>query len=95
MLFVSLMKSKPGSTIADRTKRRLDWTYPQGMRVLAEYWLAGANPEVVLVSESDDASTIYTAVRQWADMFEITVTPAITADVGLAQARELYALALA
>jgi len=32
MLFVSFMTPKPPSTSNERTKRRLDWKYPEQMR---------------------------------------------------------------
>ena len=95
MLFVSFMKAKPNSGVMERTKRRLDWKYPEGIRVIGEYWLATRDPEVVLVSEAEDALTVIGAINQWDDMFDVTVIPAITADVGIARAREEMLVALA
>jgi hypothetical protein len=90
MLFVSFMKAKPNSSVEERTKRRLEWQYPEGMDVIAEYWLAGTNPDVVIVSECDDALTVVNAIFQWADLFDTTVTPAITSEAGLELAREIH-----
>lgn len=95
MLFISFMKAKPNSGVMERTKRRLDWTYPEGIHVIGEYWLATRDPEVVLVSEAEDALTVIDAINKWDDMFDVTVIPAITADVGMARAREELLVALA
>jgi hypothetical protein len=89
MLFVSLMKAKPESSLEERTKRRLEWDYPEGMRVIGEYWLAGKEPDVIIVSECDDALTVISAIFQWADLFDTTVVPAITGEAGLELARQL------
>ncbi len=95
MLFVSFMTPKPPSTSNERTKRRLDWKYPEQMRVIAEYWLADEHPQVVLISEGDDAATMIQAINQWDDMFDIKVVPAIHAEAGLAGAREMFSAAVA
>jgi hypothetical protein len=91
MLLVSFMKAKPESSVEERMSRRLEWQYPDGMRVIGEYWLAGKEPDVVIVSECDDALTVMKVVFQWADLFDTTVVPAITSEAGLALAHELQA----
>jgi hypothetical protein len=91
MLFVSFMKAKPDSSVEERTARRLEWQYPEGMRVIGEYWLAGKEPDVIIVSECDDALTVMNAIFQWADLFDTTVIPAITSEAGLELAREIRA----
>ena len=37
MLFVALLTTKPESTFQEGGARRLQWSYPEGMNVLAEY----------------------------------------------------------
>ncbi len=44
MLFVCMGKFKAASAMKQRVARRLDWKYPAGMRVLAEYWLQSTDP---------------------------------------------------
>ena len=46
MLFVALLGTKPGNTFQEGVARRLQWEYPEGMNVLAEYWLETESPRV-------------------------------------------------
>jgi hypothetical protein len=93
MLFVTLLKARPGSTVQDRVARRLNWQYPEGLKLVAEYWLAG-EPTVVTITEADDASVIWNALAQWSDFFEVVaISPAITSEQGIALARERMAAA--
>jgi len=82
MLFVALAKSRPG-TQREATARRLQWQYPDGMRVVAEYWLQTSDPAVIIVAEGDSVVPIMATIAQWDDVFDITVIPAITAEEGL------------
>ena len=95
MLFVALMKAKAGSTILSRTERRLDWAYPEGAKVIGEYWLTTDDPNVVTVVEANDVGLVFDAIRQWDDVFDIEVYPAVTAEFGIARARQQFAAALA
>ena len=62
MLFVTIGKPKPTSTSKQRIARRVGWNYPTGARVLGEYWLMSTTPALILISESDDASSILSAI---------------------------------
>ena len=95
MLCITLMKPKPNSSIVQRRERRLQWQYPEGMKVLAEYWLATSDPAVITIAEADDAGVIRKAMEQWDDVFDYNVFPAITAEQGLAAARREFATARA
>ena len=86
MLFVALAKSRPG-TSREATARRLQWQYPDGMRVVAEYWLQTSDPAVIIVAEGDSVVPIMVTIAQWDDVFDITVIPAITAEEGLELAK--------
>ncbi len=88
MLFVTLCRVKAGSTFKQRLQHRVQFQYPEGMRTLAEYWLATEDPSVVVVSEGDTIAPILTAVQEWDDVFDISVFPAITAEEGIAAARQ-------
>ncbi|MBI5947518.1 MAG: DUF3303 family protein [Chloroflexi bacterium] len=95
MLFFTFMTPKANSTVAQRTARRMEWIYPEGIHVLGEYWLANHDPEVVLITETDDAVTMIQALTQWEDLFDAKVVPAITVEAGLEKAREMFAAAVA
>jgi len=53
MVFVTLCRVRSG-TSKERTARRLDYQYPEGMRVLGEWWLQTPDPEVILVTEASE-----------------------------------------
>ena len=53
MLFVALLKTRPGSTFQEGGARRLGWVYPEGVNVLAEYWLETDFPMVVATMEGE------------------------------------------
>lgn len=86
-MFISLAKAKAG-TRQERIARRVGWRYPEGMRVVAEYWLATDNPNVIIVSEADSMVPIFAAMRDWDDVFDITVCPAVTAEEGIKMAQQ-------
>ena len=90
MLFVIIGKPKPSSTSKQRIARRVGWNYPTGVRVLGEYWLMSTNPAaLILISESDDASSILSAIAEWDDVLDLTVVPAVTAEQGLELAKQM------
>lgn len=87
MLFVALLRAtgeSPKETIA----RRVQWQYPEGVRVVGEYWLQG-DPTVVSILEADSVGPIMAITTQWADVFGITVLPAVTAEEGLELAKQM------
>ncbi len=86
MLFVALAKSRPG-TQAEATARRLEWQYPDGLRVVGEYWLQTSDPAVIVIAEADSAAPMMATIAQWDGVFDITVIPAITAEEGLELAK--------
>jgi hypothetical protein len=80
------MKAKAG-TSKERTARRLDWEYPEGMRLVGEYWLQGVDPNCISVVETDSVATMMQAIADWDDLFDISVFPAVTAEEGMQLAR--------
>lgn len=81
MLFVTLMKRK--LPMAETTARRLEWKYPEGLRVVGEYWLQTPDPAVVVITEADSVAPMMAALTPWSDAFDSTVLPAVTAEEGL------------
>jgi hypothetical protein len=83
MLFVGLCKQIPG-TNQESSIRRLQWQWPEdGPKIVAEYWLQTVDPTVILVFETDNVGQIMLNSAAWADVFEIAVCPALTAEEGL------------
>ena len=88
MLFVALLKAT-GGTPQERIARRMEWDYPEGTRLVAEYWLQAADPTVVSIIEADSTAAIMSITMAWSDMFDITVVPAVTGEEGLALAKQM------
>ncbi len=88
MLFVALLTTKPGSTFQEGGARRLQWSYPEGMNVLAEYWLETDSPRVVSVFEAEGMAPMGQIRMEWGDLFEIEVYPAVTGEQGMEMLRQ-------
>ena len=88
MLFVALLSTKSGNTFQEGVAKRLQWDYPEGADVLAEYWLETEAPRVVAVVETDSMEPLGQIRMDWGDMFEIEVFPVVTAEQGLEMARQ-------
>jgi hypothetical protein len=88
MLFVVVLRTRPGTTFQEGGARRLQWQYPEGVNVLAEYWLETESPRVVAVVESESMEPFGQIRMDWGDLFEIEVFPVVTAEQGLEMARQ-------
>ena len=88
MLFVVLLSTRPGNTFQEGLARRLQWEYPESANVLGEYWLETEAPGVIAVMETESMEPFWQIRRDWGDMFEIEVFPAVTAEQGLQMARQ-------
>jgi len=63
--------------------RRATWNYPSGIQVVAEYWPMAADIQVVTIFSADDIAAVWELVADWEDVFDIDVSPAISAEDGL------------
>ena len=88
MLFVALLKVT-GGTVEERIGRRMEWQFPEGIQPVAEYWLQGVDPAVIAVFEAENNAPIMALTTAWADMFDITVVPAVTGEQGLELAKQM------
>jgi Protein of unknown function (DUF3303) len=88
MLFVALLSTRPSNTFQEGVARRLQWEYPEGANVLAEYWLETESPRVVSVVEAESMDPFGQIRMEWGDLFEIEVFPVVTAEQGLEMARQ-------
>ncbi|MBO1908613.1 DUF3303 family protein [Microvirga sp. 3-52] len=91
MLFVVIGKPKAASSGKERIARRVNWEYPAGMRMVAEYWSMSTEAAVIAVTEADNVASIMTAIVDWDDVFDLTVMPAMTAEQGLEMAKQMQA----
>jgi hypothetical protein len=63
--------------------RRAGWSYPEGVKVLGEYWLGSNRPSVLSIFEADDFRPIMEMEFTWGDVFEISCDAACTPEQGL------------
>lgn len=89
MLFVILCDMKEGTTRDVATTRRLEFQFPEGIKIVGEYWLEATKPQVVLIAEADSVAPMMAATRAWDDLYEFKVYPAVTAKEGLEIAKQM------
>jgi len=85
VIFVSLMTLKPHLSrpqIDDAAQRRARWKYPEGITLIAEYWLQGT-PQIVSIVEAQAIGPVMQATYPWADVYDIQTHPALSAEDGL------------
>jgi hypothetical protein len=89
MLFVGLYSPKPGVSPTQTLSRRMEFKPPEGIKMVGEYWLQNSHPRTIVVFEADNYAPIMAMNRQWADLYDITVVPAITGDEGIKLAKQM------
>ena len=86
MIYVWLANWKPDLSreqMDGALMRRAAWSWPDSVKVLGEYWLAGHRPAVVSIFETDNYEPIMEFGLTWGDVFEIACEPACTPEQGL------------
>ena len=86
MDYVMLLKWKQGVTReqADGALiRRAGWQYPSGVTLISEYWLGMEDPTVISIFKADDFAALMEIQMTWGDVFDVTITPAISHEEGL------------
>ena len=93
MEFVALMRFRPSVPAAERDAalmRRAVWQYPDGVKLIAEYWPMSGEYQVVTVFAAETIAPIMEIEFEWNDVFDVTVSPAISADEGLRVGPEVF-----
>jgi Domain of unknown function (DUF3303) len=93
MEFVALLKFRPSVPAAERDAalmRRAGWQYPDGLEVISEYWPMSGEYQVVTVFSAESIAPIMEVEFEWDDVFDMTVTPAVSADEGLRVGPEVF-----
>lgn len=88
MLFKSLGRARGTCAQHDVIARRMEYHFPEGLRVLGEQWPQAGDPAVVLISEADEIGPLIAATAYWADAYDFTTFPALTAEEGMRLAGE-------
>ena len=86
MEFVALLRFRPSVPAAERDAalmRRASWKYPEGLKVISEYWPMSGEHQVVTAFEADSVEPIMEVEFEWNDVFDVTLYPAVSAEEGL------------
>lgn len=92
MLFVMILKWRSGLSKEQRDQalvRRAQWNYPESVKLIAEYWPSSDDASVLSIFETTEQGAMLEIGLTWGDMFEIRVSPAITAEEGLTLGAQL------
>ena len=85
MLYVMTLKWRPGLSGQQRDEaqaRRARWSYPDAVKLHAEYWPASEHMGYIAVFETDSFEAISEMTHAWRDVFRIDVAPAAAAGGG-------------
>jgi hypothetical protein len=89
MLYVALYCPKPSATPLESITRRMEFKPPEGIKMVAEYWLQHNNPHIIVVFEADNYAPIMAMNAKWTDIYDCTVVTAITGEEGLKLASQM------
>src|SRR5664280_533391 len=93
MDYVALLRFRSSVSGAERDAalaRRGAWQHPTGIRLTAEYWPMAGDVQVVSIFSTDDIAAIMEFQFEWSDVFDIDVTPAVSAEEGLRIGPEVF-----
>jgi Protein of unknown function (DUF3303) len=93
MDYVARLTFRSSVSGADRDAalmRRTAWEYPAGVKVIAEYWPMAADLQVVSIFSADDVGAIWEVEAEWNDVFDIDISPAVSAEDGLRIGPDVY-----
>ncbi|HEY65604.1 MAG TPA: DUF3303 family protein [Caldilineae bacterium] len=94
MKFVLLWSLKAGvdqAKLAEVMRCRGEWKFPEGVRLLAEYWAPQNTPTVIDILEADDATALLVNTVGWIDVMEARIFPVVTWEEGLEKLGRLFA----
>ena len=81
MKIIALFNLKDGVTsakLAETISRRMEFKFPEGLELLAEYWTPVAAPAVIGIFEASDPAAIMANSASWIDVFNVGAILPIT-----------------
>jgi hypothetical protein len=91
--YVAFLRFRESASTAEQDAalmRRASWQYPDGIRVISEYWPMSAEYQVVTAFAADSFPPIMEIVFEWNDVFDISIFPAVSAEEGLRVGPEVF-----
>jgi len=70
--------------------RRAEGKPSEGVTIVGEWWQFSA-PQILIIVETESLETLRALNMRWSDVMEITVSPAQTAEQGMASAAKFLA----
>jgi hypothetical protein len=67
----------------------MEYKEPEGIKMVAEYWLQHTNPRIIIVFEADNYASIMAMNSKWTDIYDCTVVPCTTGEEGLKIASQM------
>ena len=93
MDYVALLRYRSSVPVAERDAalvRRTNWQYPKTIQPIAEYWPLSGDVQVVSIVRTDDIGALLELQFEWSDVFDIDISPAVSAEEGLRIGPEVY-----
>ena len=88
--FLTFRSSVPAAERDGALMRRAAWQYPDGIDVIAEYWPLSDGPQVVIIFSTDDPAALMQLEFEWTDVFDVKISPALSAEQGLAIGPDVF-----
>jgi Protein of unknown function (DUF3303) len=91
--YVAFIRFRPSVSAAERDaalQRRASWQYPDGVKLIAEYWPMSADIQVVSVFSTENFAGVMELTLEWNDVFDVSVHPAVSAEEGLQTGAQVY-----
>jgi hypothetical protein len=91
--YVALLRFRASVPAAERDgalMRRAAWKYPEGIRVIAEYWPIASAVTVVSIFSADSYDQLMELDLEWGNVFDIDIHPAVSAEEGLRIGPEVF-----
>jgi hypothetical protein len=91
--YVALLRFRASVPAAERDgalMRRAAWKYPEGIRVIAEYWPLASEVTVVTIFSADSYDQLMEVDLEWSNVFDIDIHPAVSAEEGLRIGPEVF-----
>src|SRR3954449_2736367 len=93
MDYVAFLRARPAVSperLDGALLRRTTWQYPEGVTVIAEYWPLSAECNAVTIFSADSAAAVMQLQFEWNDVFEVTISPAVSAEEGIRIGPEVF-----
>jgi hypothetical protein len=93
MDYVAFLRYRSSVAGAERDSalvRRTTWKYPDGIQLIAEYWPLSGDVQVISIFSTDSIAALLELEFEWSDVFDIDISPAVSAEEGLRIGPEVF-----